>query len=58
MARAVTPDRDAARRSMQRLLDLSFDHVCPGHRAPGRVDLADRARFARKLAVGDWPLLG
>lgn len=58
MARAVTPDLDAARTSMVRLLDRSFDVVCPGHRAPGPVDREDRKAFGERLATADWPALG
>lgn len=58
MARAVTPDLDAARTSMLRLLELPFRHVCPGHREPGPVDDAERARFRRVVASGKWPIFG
>ena len=60
MARPVTEDLDAARRSMLKLLDLPADHVCPGHREP----LADRAAPERErmrqyvLSGGKWPLFG
>lgn len=58
MARAVTPDLDAARASMLRLLERPFHTVCPGHREPGTVDAAERERFRRVVASGEWPLLG
>jgi glyoxylase-like metal-dependent hydrolase (beta-lactamase superfamily II) len=58
MARSVTPDLDAARASMARLVELPFRLVCPGHREPGTVDDAERARFARLVSAPDWPLLG
>lgn len=58
MARSVTPDLDAARASMTRVLERPFRHVCPGHREPGPVDPAERARFAGVVASGEWPFLG
>lgn len=58
MARAVTPDLETARASMERLLRYPFSVVCPGHRGPGPVGAAERARFAQVLASGEWPLLG
>ena len=58
MARAVTPDLEAARTSMLRVLDLPFRYVCPGHREPGPVDAAERARFGDAVRSGEWPILG
>jgi glyoxylase-like metal-dependent hydrolase (beta-lactamase superfamily II) len=58
MARAVTPDLDAARTSMVQLMDRSFDLVCPGHREPGPLDREDAKRFSELLATREWPALG
>ena len=58
MARAVTPDLEAARASMRRCMDHDFEVVCAGHRAPGRVDAAERRRFVATLDEDGWPALG
>jgi len=60
MSSVVTPDREAARRSMVRCLERAIDHVCPGHRMPLSADA--RARCTEMLdrlrAGAPWPLLG
>lgn len=60
MARPVTPDLTAARRSMKRCLERPADHVCPGHRAPLSSDTHARCRelLARLDAGERWPLFG
>ncbi len=58
MARAVTPDREAAGRSMRRLLDLEPVVVCPGHRRPMSVTAGDLAAARRALDHERWPHLG
>jgi glyoxylase-like metal-dependent hydrolase (beta-lactamase superfamily II) len=60
MSRLVTPDLDAARRSMMRCLERTIDHVCPGHRMPLSEDAAARcANMLERLRAGaPWPLLG
>jgi glyoxylase-like metal-dependent hydrolase (beta-lactamase superfamily II) len=60
MARPVTMDLGAARRSMERCLSLDIKVLCPGHREP-LVDGvgAECNRMRRHLADGGyWPLLG
>jgi glyoxylase-like metal-dependent hydrolase (beta-lactamase superfamily II) len=60
MARPVTLDLSAARRSMTRCLELQPAIVCPGHREPliANVPAAIDA-MRRHLADGvKWPLLG
>jgi len=59
MARPVTLDTAAARRSMEKCLALRPHFVCPGHREP--LDSAEAACDAmlQHLAIGGrWPLLG
>ena len=60
MARLVTMDVAAARRSMARCLALDIGLLCPGHREPltaGVEAACDRMRH--HLATGGrWPLLG
>ena len=58
MARNVTPDRRAARASMAKCLEVPFEWVCAGHRAPGRADAADMLEFAERVKRDEWPLLG
>ena len=58
MARNVTPDLPAARASMKKCLEVPFEWVCAGHRAPGRVDENDRRDFAARVDGDEWPLLG
>jgi glyoxylase-like metal-dependent hydrolase (beta-lactamase superfamily II) len=58
MSRSVTPDLKTARNSMRRCLDLPFDVVCAGHRAPGRIDANDRRDFEKRIASDDWPIFG
>lgn len=60
MARPVTPDVPAARRSMEKCLDLPIDHVCPGHRMALSVDAGARCReMLERLRAGCvWPLFG
>jgi glyoxylase-like metal-dependent hydrolase (beta-lactamase superfamily II) len=60
MARPVTLDRAAARRSMLRVLDLDIHTLCPGHRHVLTQNVALRCAEAReRLTANDhWPLLG
>ena len=59
MARPVTLDVDAARRSMTRCLSLGPRIVCPGHREP-LVDAESScaAMLSHLRGGGKWPLLG
>jgi hypothetical protein len=59
MSRFLTEDRAAARRSMRSLLDLPWQHLCPGHRGPlAQVSAAQRGALAEHLDAGrPWPLL-
>ena len=59
MARPVTLDTSAARRSMEKCLALGPRIVCPGHREP----LCDAEEACETMRVhlarnGSWPLLG
>jgi len=60
MARPVTLDMPAARRSMERCLSRHIQVLCPGHREPlthGAEAECDRMR--RYLSEGErWPFLG
>jgi glyoxylase-like metal-dependent hydrolase (beta-lactamase superfamily II) len=59
MARPVTMDLDAARRSMTKCLELRPHYVCPGHREPMAAAEAACDAMLRRLTAGDrWPLLG
>jgi len=60
MARPVTENMAAARRSMQRCLDRPIDFVCPGHREPLMVDVAKEVRRFRQLLASNapWPIFG
>jgi glyoxylase-like metal-dependent hydrolase (beta-lactamase superfamily II) len=60
MARPVTLDVPAARRSMERCLSLDIQVLCPGHREPLTAGVAAECdRMRRHLADGGrWPLLG
>jgi len=59
MARPVTLDLGAARKSMEKCLRLLPDVVCPGHREPLTPARAACETMLRHLeSVGRWPLLG
>lgn len=59
MARPVTLDTAAARRSMEKVLGLGPEIVCPGHREPMTNAGAACDAMRRYLAHGGkWPLLG
>ena len=60
MARPVTLDQPAARRSMEKCLTLRPRAVCPGHREPLTHGVqAECDRMLEYLARGGtWPLLG
>ena len=60
MARPVTLDQEAARRSLQRCLALEPQVVCPGHREPivHGADAACKAMRDYLQSGGTWPLLG
>jgi glyoxylase-like metal-dependent hydrolase (beta-lactamase superfamily II) len=60
MARPVTLDLPAARRSMERCLSLDIQVLCPGHREPLTAGVAAECdRMRRHLSDGGrWPLLG
>lgn len=60
MARPVTLDVDAARRSLGRVLSLRPHLICPGHREPlvHGVDAACEAMRVHLEKDGRWPLLG
>ncbi len=60
MARPVTLDVPAARRSMERCLSLDIQVLCPGHREPLTHGVAVECdRMRRYLAErGRWPFLG
>jgi hypothetical protein len=60
MARPVTLDTEAARRSLSKCLALQPLIVCSGHREPlvdGTVATCEAMR-AHLAAGGRWPLLG
>lgn len=60
MARPVTMDLRAARRSMERCLSLDVAVLCPGHREPlveGVGPACERMR-QHLASGGHWPLLG
>jgi glyoxylase-like metal-dependent hydrolase (beta-lactamase superfamily II) len=60
MARPVTMDMAAARRSMERCLSLDVGVLCPGHREPlteGVEAACDQMR-RHLTAGGRWPFLG
>ena len=60
MARPVTPDLRAARKSMKVCLERDIEIVCPGHRRPltRNVD-EERRRLLSYLEESEhWPLLG
>jgi glyoxylase-like metal-dependent hydrolase (beta-lactamase superfamily II) len=56
----VTLDHEQARNSMQRILALKPDAICPGHREPLVSDVSSRCIEMLSLleARGRWPLLG
>lgn len=60
MARPVTLDLEAARRSMAAILAREPQCVCPGHREPmtDGADAACRAMRDHLERGGSWPLLG
>jgi glyoxylase-like metal-dependent hydrolase (beta-lactamase superfamily II) len=60
MARPVTPDRVAARASMQRCLDRELRIICPGHREPLLRDVEpQRRKLLDRLKTDErWPLFG
>jgi glyoxylase-like metal-dependent hydrolase (beta-lactamase superfamily II) len=60
MARPVTLDVPAARRSMDRCLSLDIQALCPGHREPLTHGVAlECDRMRRYLSErGRWPFLG
>lgn len=60
MARAITPDLPAARRSILACLDCEIDWLCPGHREPlATFDQVALRRFRGWVASGgNWPPLG
>jgi glyoxylase-like metal-dependent hydrolase (beta-lactamase superfamily II) len=60
MARPVTLNLEAARRSMERCLSLDIGVLCPGHREPltTRVEQACQNMRLYLTAGGRWPLLG
>jgi glyoxylase-like metal-dependent hydrolase (beta-lactamase superfamily II) len=60
MARPVTMDLAAARRSMDAILAREPRYVCPGHREPmtSGTEAACRDMRAHLAGGGAWPLLG
>lgn len=60
MARPVTPDRQAARQSMQRCLNRPLAVICPGHRQPLTRDVEGQrqALLAKLQADETWPFFG
>lgn len=59
MSRPVTEDLAQARQSMLRLLELSIENICPGHREPLTNAGGECRRMREYLASGGkWPLLG
>ncbi len=60
MARPVTPDLEAARRSMLRCLEHPLSWLCPGHRRPLGRDVEAKCRAVRERLVAGaaWPLFG
>ena len=60
MARSVTPDRDSARASVLRCLELGVEVLCPGHRRPladGVPATLERLR-TRLQRIASWPTFG
>jgi glyoxylase-like metal-dependent hydrolase (beta-lactamase superfamily II) len=59
MARPVTLDTEAARRSMEKCLGFRPHFVCPGHRAPLVAAATACESMLQRLAAGTrWPLFG
>jgi glyoxylase-like metal-dependent hydrolase (beta-lactamase superfamily II) len=60
LARPVTPDLVAARRSMAALLRLEAEIFCPGHREPLHTPVAERVRMLEAVEDANqrWPLWG
>ena len=58
MSRSVTPDRDEAKRSMQRVIELEPAIICPGHRAPIQPSAADLNAAGALVANDRWPIFG
>ncbi|HEY3739557.1 MAG TPA: MBL fold metallo-hydrolase [Bryobacteraceae bacterium] len=60
MARPVTPDLPAARRSAVRCLGAGARIICPGHRALLTHNVEQECRRLRNFLEtgGRWPLLG
>lgn len=60
MARPVTLDLEAARRSLEACLALEPQIVCPGHREPlvSNTDVACTAMREYLKTGGKWPILG
>ena len=60
MARAVTPDLNAARNSMRKCLSLKLDVLCPGHRLPLQNNVHQKCDQMLKHIDqgGRWPILG
>ncbi len=59
MSRPVTEDLDAGQRSIERLLELPVDTLCPGHREPLVDARAPLDAFRERMRTGErWPLFG
>lgn len=60
MARPVTPNLQAARKSALRCLDLAPKFICPGHRAPLTANVAEEVTRLRGFLTSTelWPLFG
>lgn len=59
MSRPVTEDLEAGVRSLERILELPIDTLCPGHREPLVAAKAPLAAFRERTLAGErWPLFG
>jgi glyoxylase-like metal-dependent hydrolase (beta-lactamase superfamily II) len=60
MARFVTPDLKAAKKSMMRILEMPAKVICPGHRSPVTDNVVQKCKVKlAKMKQGEpWPLFG
>lgn len=59
MSRPVTENLEDGARSLNRILELPVETLCPGHREPLVTARAPLSRFRERIASGEsWPLFG